>query len=533
MLALIFAILFGLSLLPGRKPLCLRFAERISGGIMPEGAEGYCRGLTWIWFFLLLAVTVISQGLIFIFGIRTGSIAGAVISTSAIALTFLVEGRIRRKRFSVEFRTSGSTGVAKSIVKTFESLAKEVDYHRSFYRSSLTRDITFLSTVSPDHMYGTLWRKMLPKAANLVCDESIILSPEELVAKMKSAKKVFLVTTPSFLERFTLYSSQYEVPRNCMEITTSGGPLPPEVSRRAAEVFGIVPREIYGSTETGGIASRRGDSPWELFAPVKARSVEGRLEVRSPFSFRKRHLMGDAVDIIDDRHFVLKGRVDRIVKINEERVDLAECETELEKLGFAGAALAVLDGAHGPVLGALLVPPAGTVPEEIDEALKSNRSKKSLLLRKFTQSIFPKGTVPRRFRFVRALPRNAQGKVISGEVREWLETDLEEPDFRGQTLEDGVFEADVVFPADAPYFRGHFDSFHLLPGVAQLGFAVRYSAFVRGISEPVKTVKRLKYTSIIRPGDLVHIRVERKGERETVFAFTKGEAQCSSGTLVF
>ena len=54
MLSAVFAVLFGLSLLPGRTPLCRRFAERISGGIVPDGADAYCRRLTWIWFFLLL-----------------------------------------------------------------------------------------------------------------------------------------------------------------------------------------------------------------------------------------------------------------------------------------------------------------------------------------------------------------------------------------------------------------------------------------------------------------------------------------------
>ena len=48
MISLLFAVMFGLSLLPGRKPLCQRFAERISDGIMPDGAEAYCRTLTWV-----------------------------------------------------------------------------------------------------------------------------------------------------------------------------------------------------------------------------------------------------------------------------------------------------------------------------------------------------------------------------------------------------------------------------------------------------------------------------------------------------
>ena len=63
MFSAIFAVLFGLSLLPGRKPLCLRFAERISGGIMPDGAEVYCRRLTWIWFVILLGCAAAGGGL--------------------------------------------------------------------------------------------------------------------------------------------------------------------------------------------------------------------------------------------------------------------------------------------------------------------------------------------------------------------------------------------------------------------------------------------------------------------------------------
>ena len=70
MFSAIFAVLFGLSLLPGRKPLCLRFAERISGGIMPDGAEAYCRRLTWIWFAILMFNAMLSCCLVRIYGKR-------------------------------------------------------------------------------------------------------------------------------------------------------------------------------------------------------------------------------------------------------------------------------------------------------------------------------------------------------------------------------------------------------------------------------------------------------------------------------
>ena len=98
---------------------------------------------------------------------------------------------------------------------------------------------------------------------------------KELIAKMKAAERVFLVTTPSFLERFCAYADQYEVPQNCVEIVTSGALLTAPVSAATKRVFGLAPREIFGSTETGGVAWRRQDEPdcpWRVFAPVTVRT---------------------------------------------------------------------------------------------------------------------------------------------------------------------------------------------------------------------------------------------------------------------
>ena len=222
MFSAIFAVLFGLSLLPGRKPLCLRFAERISGGIMPEDAETYCRRLTWVWFAILTFNAMLSGCLVLSFG-RRGAFWSSIATPAVVASTFFVEGRIRRRRFSVAFHTSGSTSQPKTIVKTFESLAKEVAFHRAWLHPS--PNTVFLSTIEPDHMYGTLWRVMLPAAAGCRVDPEIILSPESLIEKMNRAEQVFFVTTPSFLKRFCAYAEQYDVPQNCVEITTSGALL--------------------------------------------------------------------------------------------------------------------------------------------------------------------------------------------------------------------------------------------------------------------------------------------------------------------
>ena len=270
-------------------------------------------------------------------------------------------------------------------------------------------------------MYGKLWRELLPPAAKCEVDPDVILAPEHLIAKMRSAEKVFFVTTPTFLKRFCAYADQYEVPQNCVEIVTSGALLDAETSAAARRVFGIAPQEIFGSTETGGVAWRRqggenaGPYDWTVFDPVDVRaSADGRLVVNSPFSFQKDFVMGDGVEMSPDgRHFKLLGRRDRLVKIAEQRVSMPEMEDRIRDLdGIEDVALTVLEGEKGPYLGAVIV--------ASDAGFHSHDAKSVLEVRRRLTPLFPKGTVPKRYRFVTELPRNPQGKVTTTELRELL-----------------------------------------------------------------------------------------------------------------
>ncbi len=539
MISILFAALFGWSLLPGRKPLCLRFAERISDGILPDGAVPYCRRLTWIWFFVLLANAALSIALVSILPSGAWWRFPVMLLVSAVIVggTFAIEKPIRDRRFSVTFHTSGSTSNPKSIVKTFESLAKEVAFHRTRLADVLAHKPVFLSTIEPQHMYGTLWRVMLPKASGCPVDPEVILTPESLIEKMRAARAVFLVTTPSFLERLAAYADLYDVPQNCIEITTSGALLTPAVSAAAARVFGRAPLEIFGSTETGGVACRRQTTPdcdWTVFDPVTVRTAaDGRLEVRSPFSFQKRFTMGDGVTLsADGRTFKLHGRRDRLVKVAEQRVLLPELEDAVRALpGIADAALCPLEGPHGTYLGLVVVPdregrsllrPHGEPPSR----------RRSLALRQELLPIFPKGTVPKKYRFVHELPRNAQGKVLASAIKKILLSNLVEPCVENIARTESSWSADLTFDADAPYFKGHFPNFAVLPGVVQIGLAHHFAeAFLR-TDLTIGCVKKMKFSRPILPGERIRFTLEKRADTELAYVYAKGETVCSSGCLV-
>ena len=543
MISAVFAILFGVSLLPGRKPLCLRFAERISDGIMPDGAQAYCRKLTWVWFAVLLANAAASVAVVALFGGRgatalPGWIAACALSAVVVGGTFAVEGFIRARRFSVTFHTSGSTAKPKTIVKTFASLAKEVAFHRARLADVLARKPVFLSTIEPHHMYGQLWRVMLPRAAGCVVDPEVILAPETLLEKMRAAECVFLVTTPSFLARFAEYADQYDVPQNVVELTTSGALLTADVAAAARRVFGRAPLEIFGSTETGGVASRRqeaGDELWTVFDPVKAwADAEGRLVVSSPFSSPRRFTMGDGVVFAPlgeaaSRRFKLLGRMDRMVKIAEQRVSLPEMEATMCLIPeVAEAALGVVEGPYGPALGAVVVP-------RKDWADLKTLGKRACArtLRAKCQQFFPRGAVPRKYRFVHALPRNAQGKVRASAIREILASQMAEPFVENEKRTATTYAADLTFDGDAAYFQGHFPDFAVLPGVIQLGTAHRLAEAFIDHARTLRQVKKMKFSHVLQPGETVHLTLTKISDDEFTYDYRKGDVPCASGVLCF
>ena len=96
-LMLAFAMTFGLTLLPGRKPLCVFFAEIINGGTLPPAHESYARNVTiaWVVFFAIIGIT--STLLFFLAPLTTWSFFVNFLTLPLVALMFLAEFMLRRR----------------------------------------------------------------------------------------------------------------------------------------------------------------------------------------------------------------------------------------------------------------------------------------------------------------------------------------------------------------------------------------------------------------------------------------------------
>ncbi len=95
MLALLMT--FGQTLLSGRKPLCVHFAEIINGGPLPQEHENYARKVTVAWVVFFAMIILVSTLLFFLAPLVTWSFFVNFLTLPLVALMFAGEFIMRRR----------------------------------------------------------------------------------------------------------------------------------------------------------------------------------------------------------------------------------------------------------------------------------------------------------------------------------------------------------------------------------------------------------------------------------------------------
>ncbi|VDZ52258.1 Linear gramicidin synthase subunit B [Serratia odorifera] len=182
--------------------------------------------------------------------------------------------------------------------------------------------------------------------------------------------------------------------------------------------LGVLPLEIYGTTETGALAWRQQKAPstrWQLFAGVTLARKAHAIEADSPL-VPAPVALSDILNLAaDGRHFELLGRRDRIIKIEEKRLSLAEIEKRLLALPeIADAAILPLQQGGRTVLGVAIVLSALGMTQR--QTLGDGRFTRGL--RQALRPWLEPAALPRSWRIIRAIPLNAQGKRAYAELQE-------------------------------------------------------------------------------------------------------------------
>ena len=428
----------------------------------------------------------------------------------------------------VYFFTSGSTSAPKTILKLFGSLSDEtLNSAKILPHGKNTR---VLATCEPCHLYGMLWRILCPLALGLEIDNKTIKTPEELIARQSSCESAVIETTPSFIEALAKYRDIFFFPRNCIGVTTSGGLLKKEFSESALAMWGRTPMEIFGSTESGGIAVRNQSKSqeWEVFERVEVGLDDrGCINAKSPYACGGFFQLNDMVELLEGgRKFLLRGRIDRLAKVGETQVFLPDLESVYCRHSHVeNIRIEML----GETLRALVVPSL----EGKLALLKGGKLSFAKELNRFASSEFERKLLPKKFRIVNRFPLNPQGKLLFSTVKNLLLNKIDEPLVFERKLSENGFSCRLSFLKTNSYFKGHFPSIAILPGVVQLYFAEFFIRENFEVGGCVRTVKKLKFSNVIRPLDMLELKIEKAGGGAFSFEYSKGGAVCSSALIEF
>ena len=307
--------------------------------------------------------------------------------------------------------TSGSTGTPLPYHKTFGSLLQCVRVEAARLGLSGHPPWTIVATVPAQHMYGFESSVLLAMANGLAFCAERPFYPADIVAVLEAAPRPrLLVSTPVHLR--ALLASGVALPPADLLLSATA-PLTQQLAHQAEQRFATKLLEIYGSTETGQIASRRPteSAEWQLWPQVRL-SVEGEESWAEGGHVAQRTRLYDVLELTGPDRFLLHGRVADLVNIAGKRSSLAYLNHQLNSIP------GVLDGAFFH-----LEPPtaSSTAVERVGACVVAPGLDVPRLLAALRERIDPV-FLPRPLLRVSRLPRNSTGKLPQQALRSLVAT---------------------------------------------------------------------------------------------------------------
>ena len=298
--------------------------------------------------------------------------------------------------------TGGSTGKPRVWSKSPRNLLAEAFYLRDKF--NLTGKDLFIATVPPYHIYGLLFSILMPFLASGRVLPEIYTFPQEIISTINRHKATVLVSVP--IHYRSLKVDSLAAPSLKIAFSSSG-----LLNRSDATYFlkktGLGIHEIYGSTETGGIASRNiseNTDSWKTDDVVSWRLSGKRLAVRSDFVSNEIEkdaegfcVTGDEAQPDKNGRFLLLGRADGIVKVGGKRVDLLDVQNKIQTLPTVRDAV-------------VIALPAEKGRESVIAALVACELTEIQLKKMILEKLEPYA-MPRRIKIVSSITRTATGKI--------------------------------------------------------------------------------------------------------------------------
>ena len=249
------------------------------------------------------------------------------------------------QEFSLLYFTSGSTGSPVGALKSKRHIGAEIKALRKLLLPYRIKKV--LVTVPFVHLYGTLLGLMYPlfMGIEIVLKEHFL--PHDLLEMVEEGTMV--VTTPLYIKALNKLGEHKDLSKAVFISSTA--PLDKENIQAFNQKFQSDILQIFGSTETGGIAYKINNAKlWKPFEGVKISSNHANeLKVSSPFvsetlyekGFKETQGELQTFDYIEEEAggFRLLGRSSKIFKLAGKRYSTIQIENILESIEGISKAL--------------------------------------------------------------------------------------------------------------------------------------------------------------------------------------------------
>jgi acyl-coenzyme A synthetase/AMP-(fatty) acid ligase len=296
--------------------------------------------------------------------------------------------------------TSGSTGLPLPHRKTWGKLVVNVQSEGARLGIVAGSRYTIVGTVPPQHMYGFESTVLIALQNACAFESGKPFYPADIERAMASVPRPrALVTTPFHLRAFI---TEVQVPSPIDLLVCATAPLAAPLALQAEQKTGAPLLEIYGSTETGQLATRRTThtTDWTTFEGISLAQTDG-TSFASGLQVEGSVPVNDMLELKSECVFVLHGRTADMVNIAGKSTTLDHLNHQLLSIPGVTDGAFVVQGADTEGVGntgrlaAVAVAPGHTA---------------ETLLAELRRKIAP-AFLPRPLKLIDRLPRNGTSKL--------------------------------------------------------------------------------------------------------------------------
>lgn len=431
----------------------------------------------------------------------------------------------------LQVHTSGSTGEPTRITKKLWQLENEIKAAEFTFGPSISVGRLFTGSASHQHFFGLPFRVLWPLSRGSRIARALIAYPHEWNT---SIPQVF-ITSPSFLKRVAQTPDIKKQPNpDFISCFAAGGVLSTEISNEICALTANFPYEIYGSSETGHISYRQlPENIWKMQQGVEFKKpIAETLEIKSQFLPDGGWFKTADTATEGNGSFEIHGRTDTILKIEDKRISTSQISKAILSSCLVTEChiLDLGNGSRDELSAIVVLNNAG-----LNLIKKQGKLAAITAIKQVMASQVDPVCIPRKWRFASSLPRNSFGKITKAQCQGLFSTPMKSPAIIAATTTSDISTFSLDISDNLECLKGHFEKFPLVPGVAQLQWAIDIGLNHLGIAKGrFSSMEQVKFRDFLKPNQIIDLEITRNSENNSLkFKYLKGDSIFSTGTIKF